>query len=427
MTSQLGFPVEVWVEVFGHYLQPDFLFSADFIPSQIEAFHESLLEENLNKYISLGKKKRTRLMLVCRTWKSIVDQFPSRHKLTRGLKEPDITSESDGYSEELIKFTNMGSRLIVKGKDSSARGSYSELVSVLCLYIPGAGYANYERIEGLVKNPQYLEILHLSASSYRILSKFMRGIAGTFCNLQILSLCGNCLVPNDVAITFSQLSTLILDINDLNLTYRLPPTWQFPKLRHLSLEHDLSESHKGSLFEDLLERYGGQLYTLRHPFWGAFQSPKISFTRLQIFVTDITQFYLEHSLLFDQPYILFSIEHLVQVADLKGNNILSSDMAFGHTRLKKYASVRENIPYGTGASSLGAIERLVYRGMEKTIPFFPRLKAIYIPEDVASIRIGVLDPKTAASFASLQEVCDAKGIRILNLQGEKFPVPKVKE
>lgn len=419
MTSLLGFPVEVWLEIFVHYLQPDFVFNADFAPFQIEAFHENLVKHDSNKPIWLSEKKKTCLKLVCREWKNIIDDYPSQWKVKRYTRGPDIADENYNYKGVLLKWPNTGSRLVVRGRDLIARNSYSEFISVLCFYTDEtrtSRFAKFEHIDGLIRRPQDLEVLHLSCDSYRIPARLMTSMTGIFSNLRVLSIYAECIVLFDIPLTFPQVSTLILEMIRLDWMNRFPPVWQFPKLCHLSLEYRI-ENNTNNLFADLLERYGGQLHTLRHPFWSSLPSSNVPLTNLKVFATDVTQFAL------DESHTFSSVEHLVQVSHLGRDSITRSDDGFSFNRRWKYPRTGEQLPEDHTAyrtSRLSTIEGMIYRGMAKTIPFLPHLKAIHIPEDVASIVHGVVLRNTAASFATLREVCISRGIRILNLEGETF-------
>lgn len=412
MSSLLGLPVEVWVEIFGHYLQPDFIFDADLLPFQIEVFHQSLFEDNTQGPIDSVGKKRLNLMLVCQGWNAIVHKFSdewvvSHPEMTNGLAKETKPSNK----EVLMEWSNNSRRLTVLGPEFRSQANNLNSISALCFHITRSRYVGFLNLLGMDKAllyPQELKVLHLSSESQRISSISLKYLANTFVNLRSLSIVVIDVVIVKDAITFPRVTTLSLEIRKLDWVDDQIDMWAFPALRYLSLELWPSFHPRQSLFTKLLDKYSSQLYGFRFPNWNM-HPPTASFPNLQAFATDFTDFIPTNTFLTREPERSCPIKYLIhtvhQVEGSGGDNPIELRM-----RRKRYYYMSDAVEIG------------IYSHITDTIPFCPQLETVYIPKEVKRIRTGKAIEETAQKFDLLQKQCTSRGVRILNIQGKPFHI-----
>jgi hypothetical protein len=200
----------------------------------------------------------------------------------------------------------------------------------------------------------------------------------------------------------------------------VPKVWQFPSLRHLSLDITIEEANV-PFFHNLLSKYSRQLYSVRCPsmFLISLSAPELSLPILQALATDVIDLSLRTPLFQNRAC---PIKHLVHSWDTAKVDALRSESL----SRRKTDLVGEYLEQQITGEKAKKIEKTLYDRFTKLLRLFPQLEAIFIPNDFYKPHCEKnqqrFDEAILKSFARLKYFCDSRGVQILDLYGYPYPL-----
>ncbi|PVF95000.1 hypothetical protein CPB86DRAFT_788479 [Serendipita vermifera] len=279
-------PYEIWFTIIEMAIRPDLIVDLNFAPAQIE---QAFLRLRTPAYSGERAAQRTarevesKLKVVCRTWKEIVDV------LSKNQKQWVLDLKWNGTNHSVID-TNRCSRLNVDyyHNTSSNTGSIKLRQTYPVGMISIHSFAYSERgtssavksILDITSFPRQLRVLHLRFTQCAAGSQLLQQLETNAIPLTTLSLFLN---PSSVPLLQKDLTILTLITLFLSVpTFRkeqwpgaVQPSntrWIFPRLRNLSLAEEGIDERKGSLhvahpfLSQLLHAHMDQIQSLRaHP------------------------------------------------------------------------------------------------------------------------------------------------------------------
>jgi hypothetical protein len=215
---------------------------------------------------------------------------------------------------------------------------------------------------------------------------------------------------------------LEISIREWMMNTPFPGKWKFPSLRHVSLQLAyLSIPADANIdvlfFHDLLTSYSHQLHSIRYPCFGILSVglPELSFPNLQALATNILN--LPDASIFTTSS--FPIKHLIHSWDITMLDPLHNTPSLGSDIYPLGMFIHRRL-YTSEATK---IESTMYDRFVEAIPLFPQLEAIYIPDDLCARRnkLQQTHHTILESFTLLGDLCNSRGIRILDLYGDPYP------
>jgi hypothetical protein len=420
-----GLPVEMWIDVFSNCFIPEVVFGYAINSFQIEAYHRALFDGACGEAIRSANKRRVYSMLVCRDWKYILDNYVKEEipcitsddnfdQFTQSKQYPLLWDDDYPADQSLISPNGNSRRFTLLNSNVTSHTAESlRSLPVQVLRIRSMAnslyFVRFKDVQDLVHYPADLRVLHVASGGHRIAAGFFRSVANVFTNIQVLSLSVFNVAAIGIGITFPHLSTLMLRDGSNDWRDRLPDSWHFPLLQHLSLESN-PWNGMAPFFQDILERYSTQLLSVRCPTLRPIalrSSPNLSLPKLETWATDLLNFEPANSLFTTD---LCPIRFLVHSWDIRSfiapNQTLRTFLHDRSTPTAKRAEIA------------------VYEQFVQAIPLLPRLEAICIPTDFYKVhshrRNRRLDEAILKSFTLLKNLCDSRGIRILDLHGDLY-------